>query len=87
MNLKAISLGLALTAAALSVSACQSTKAADASPGIVNSKCPMAPADPIDPKVTTQYKGQTVGFCCKGCIPDWNSLTDDQKAARLKASM
>lgn len=55
-----------------------------ASMGIVNTKCPMVPAHPVDPKVTVDYKGQKVGFCCKGCLPKWNALTDDQKAAALE---
>jgi YHS domain-containing protein len=26
----------------------------------------------IDPKVTTEYKGQIIGFCCAGCIPEFH---------------
>lgn len=55
-----------------------------ASAGMVNSKCPMVPDHPIDPSVTTTYKGQTVGFCCTGCMPDWNALNDAQRDALLK---
>lgn len=54
---------------------------------ISNKRCPMVPADPINPKVTTSFKGKTVGFCCPGCIEDWDRLTEDQKQARLNKSM
>ena len=32
------------------------------------------------------YNGKKVGFCCPGCIPAWNRLTDKEKAAKLAKS-
>jgi len=26
----------------------------------------------VDPKVTTVYKGKTIGFCCRDCIDEFN---------------
>lgn len=72
----------------LMLSGCQSgsSSRAQSSAGLVNSKCPMVPGDPIDPSVTVDYKGQKVGFCCAGCIHEWDQLTDAQKDARLAKS-
>lgn len=88
---------LALAAAALT--GCKSADAgkakepakketpAKASMGIVNSKCPMMPSHAAGSKVTVDFNGQKVGMCCGGCVPAWNKLTDEQKAAKLKAAM
>ena len=79
--------------AALAMSAC-STKPAEESPAVcrevkpgvvtsVNAYCAIVLDDPVNPEVFTDYKGQRVGFCCKGCVPKWNALTDAQKDAAL----
>jgi YHS domain-containing protein len=39
-------------------------KAKDAKP--INKKCPVEGGD-VDPKLTTEYKGKTIGFCCDSC--------------------
>lgn len=39
----------------------------------VNKTCPVEGKDhEVDPKVTTVYKGKTVGFCCRDCIDEFN---------------
>ncbi len=38
----------------------------------INKKCPVQPAEDVDPKVTVEYKGQAIGFCCKDCVKDFN---------------
>jgi YHS domain-containing protein len=39
----------------------------------VNKYCAVEGKDhEIDPKVTTVYKGKTIGFCCKDCIEEFN---------------
>jgi len=40
-------------------------------PAAVNKFCAVMQEDKIDPKVTYEYKGQTIGFCCKDCIVDF----------------
>lgn len=52
---------------------------------LVNETCPLMGGD-ADPEVTTEWNGQTVGFCCAQCIPEWNDLTDEQKAEKLAAA-
>ncbi len=57
----------------------------------VNSTCPMM-GNPIDPakvpvSLTREFYGQKVGFCCGDCLPAWDKLTDNQKAAKLAPVM
>lgn len=50
----------------------------------VNKMCVIMHEDPVDPALATaDWKGQQVGFCCKGCIPRWNKMTDAQKDEAL----
>jgi len=37
----------------------------------------------ITAKLTREYNGKTVGFCCGGCPARWDKLTDKQKDAAL----
>lgn len=49
-----------------------------------NTMCAVNPNDPVDPSVTAaEWKGQKIGFCCKGCIPQWNKMTAAQKDAAV----
>jgi hypothetical protein len=58
---------------------------------IVNSKCPIlgTKLDPakVPDSLIREYKGQKVGFCCDGCPPAWDKLSDAEKDAKLKAAM
>ena len=84
--------GVALVAS-LALSACSTKPAADneavckdVKPGTVttaNAYCVIMNEDPVDPELVREYKGQRVGFCCKGCLPKWEALTDGQKDAAL----
>ena len=39
----------------------------------VNKFCAVEGKDhDVDPKVTTVYKGKTIGFCCRDCIDEFN---------------
>jgi YHS domain-containing protein len=50
----------------------------------VNKFCAVqGPEHKIDPKVTTQYKGQTIGFCCADCIDEFKK-DPDKYVANLK---
>ena len=38
----------------------------------VNKFCAVEGKDhEVDPKVTTEYKGKTIGFCCRDCIDEF----------------
>ncbi len=58
--------------------------------GFLNARCPIMGSQ-INPKKVTpglvrKYKGGKVAFCCGGCPPAWDKLTDAQRAAKLKAA-
>lgn len=46
----------------------------------INTTCPVM-GEEIDPEVTTSYNGATVAFCCKGCVSDWNEMSEDERNA------
>ena len=58
---------------------------------VVNSRCPMT-GNKIDPKnvpanLTTEWKGKKIGFCCPGCPPQWDKLSNKHKQQKLDAAM
>lgn len=72
------------SAAVLSLGACNSaetTEKAAAAPGMINSKCPYSGGTASD-KMTSQFEGKTVGFCCAGCKAKF-----DAADAKVKAEM
>ena len=48
-----------------------------------NEKCPMLEGKPLE-RLTADYKGMTIGFCCEGCPEKWAALSDAEKAARFE---
>lgn len=71
--------------AVLGLAGCATNKSGSGSGamGIVNTKCPMAASNPAGSKVTREFKGEKVGFCCAGCAGKWDALSDADKAAAL----
>jgi len=62
----------------------------EAKPGTivtVNQYCVVAQEDPVDPALMTEWKGQKVGFCCKGCMPKWEKMTAAEKDAALASAV
>lgn len=59
----------------------------DVKPGTVttaNAVCVIENEDPVNPAIEpAAWKGQKVGFCCKGCKPQWEKKTDAEKDASL----
>ncbi|HOD82981.1 MAG: hypothetical protein BWX88_04310 [Planctomycetes bacterium ADurb.Bin126] len=51
----------------------------------VNDRCPIM-GGKVNPKLTRTFEGKTVGFCCPGCFPKWDNLTDAEKKAKLAAA-
>ncbi len=49
----------------------------------VNQYCAVVGTDPVNPEIMTEWKGQNVGFCCKGCMPKWEKMTAEQKDTAL----
>lgn len=39
----------------------------------INQYCPVTPEEPAESYITTEYNGQTIGFCCKRCLRKFNA--------------
>lgn len=54
---------------------------------VANARCPIMgrTLDPakVPARLTREYQGKTVGFCCGGCPGAWDRLSDEQKQAKL----
>jgi hypothetical protein len=64
---------------------CRSVKPGEVT--TVNHYCAVMNEDPVDPSLSHEWNGQKVGFCCKGCIPRWEKMSDEQKTAALAAAV
>lgn len=54
---------------------------------VVNNLCPIG-EDPVHidghpVALTRTFQGQTVGFCCEGCVEYWDAMTDEAKAEEM----
>jgi hypothetical protein len=56
--------------------------ASDKAVALTNTKCPYS-GGPVNPAVTSEYKGKTVGFCCAGCQGKWAKASDADRDAML----
>ncbi len=63
---------------------------ATAVPVRLNARCPIMGGkldwSKVSGKLTRDYKGGKVGFCCAGCPKRWDGLSDEQKDAALAKS-
>lgn len=87
-----LALGLGVALAADEGKAPTTAPAATAPAGkVVNTICPIegGKVDPakVPAELTREFKGQKVGFCCAMCPPQWDKLSDADKAAKLAAAM
>ncbi len=85
---------LAASVALAVLSACSTThneaNCPDPKPGTivsVNDYCAIMPEDPVDPTITREWNGQKIGFCCQGCLKDWDAMTDVQKSDAVKTAV
>jgi len=62
----------------------KATETADTTP--VNTVCPIMGGEVTPEGGWTLRQGKTVGFCCEGCNPKWEKLSDEEKAKKLAAS-
>ncbi|MDP6543182.1 MAG: hypothetical protein QGH60_04270 [Phycisphaerae bacterium] len=55
----------------------------------VNGKCPVMGGTfnqaKVAPELVRDFSGKKVGFCCAGCLPKWDALSDEDKTAKLAA--
>lgn len=58
---------------------------------VVNPRCPMKgrklDRDDIPKRLTREWKGRRIGFCCEGCPKAWDKLSADRKERKLKKAM
>ena len=80
---------LVLTATTFILTGCSDTSTPAASEegssvavATVNNVCPIM-GGKVNPEVIFEWDGQTVGFCCAGCIPEFEKLDDKEKATKL----
>ena len=68
-------------AAMLSWGGCQSAPQVKerGATGMVNQKCPLS-GNPVGAGApTANWHGDTVGFCCGGCLAGWDQWSDAQR--------
>lgn len=53
----------------------------------MNTACPIMGGEVAADGGTTTWKGRTIGFCCEGCLPLWNEMAEEEKAAKLSEAM
>ena len=59
------------------------TSAAEPVAAADNKNCPIM-GHPVSAEGgSTTWNGKTIGFCCDGCKPKFEALSDDEKAAKL----
>ena len=52
----------------------------------VNKHCPIMGGEVTEEGGQIGWNGNTVGFCCPGCIDKWIALSEDDKAAKLASA-
>lgn len=63
-----------------------SAPSSEAAAATVNTHCPIMGGEVTPEGGTTQWNGQTIGFCCDGCEPKWDALSDEAKGEKLAAA-
>ena len=76
---------LAALAAGCTISSTDAAPEATAQ-ATVNDHCPIMGGDVTSKGGTAEWNGKTIGFCCPGCAPKWEALSDEQKAEKLAAA-
>ncbi len=78
------------TPAGTSGGATSSAAAGAAKPGAIvaaNKICPIMLEHPVrknlEERLTRQYKGKLIGFCCSDCPDAWDALSDEEKDKAL----
>ena len=78
--------GIAMGLAALLLAGCSASGTAEVEEEVavsINDTCPMMGSPVEDDGGRTEYAGETVGFCCPGCIDEFEALDDAGKVAAL----
>ena len=71
-----------LTASLLACSA-GTDDAAEGGMDFANANCPLM-GNPVEADGgSAEFKGHTIGFCCEGCAPKFEKLSETEKLAKL----
>lgn len=54
---------------------------ADDAPVAINSVCPVMTDEPVEPEITLEFRGKTIGFCCERCRKKFKANPDRYLAA------
>ncbi len=74
-----------IASATLLLAGCNASSKSTAAPGMINSDCPFSGQPVGQGAPTSEWNGDTVGFCCAGCAMRWDNWTDEQKDAFVSA--
>lgn len=53
----------------------------DAPSAAINSMCPVMTDEPVEPEITLEFHGKTIGFCCERCRKKFKANPDRYLAA------
>ena len=76
-------IAVVLLASVTFASGCSQSDTSTSVSGPVNTHCPIMGHEVGEDGGSTTWNGQTVAFCCEDCLPKWNELSADDKAAKL----
>ncbi len=76
---------LMIVTASLLLVGCESSPRSEGSPGMLNATCPFSGNPVGQGSATAQGHGETVGFCCAGCVSRWDGWSDGQKSDFVSA--
>lgn len=71
-----------LTATVLACSS-EQTDSAEGGMDFANANCPMMGNPVAADGGSVEFQGHTIGFCCEGCAPKFEKLSDKEKLAKL----
>jgi len=60
-----------------------SAETADVSSKTANKVCPIMGGEVTAEGGTIEWNGKLIGFCCPGCEPKWEKLSDEEKSEKL----
>jgi len=68
--------------------ACKSADAGSGEATIVNKTCPIMSDHAVDANAeTVEYGGYAIGFCCDGCVDDFNAWPEAKKDEYLQQAV
>lgn len=77
---------IAIVAAMVLFASCSHVETPSADAASMNSLCPIMGHELAADGGSTTWHGQTVGFCCKSCLPKWAALSEEDKASKLNTA-